>query len=415
MVLGQENVAVGAANRPVPWDYGHMLCLSSSVKSMRISLRGFSFSDGDLSTSALSSWNSFPDCFPVQGGLCKPAQEEILFFSTGSVDIPDSWSKIQSNVFTDTVYKTDACQGNGAGRLITVGDSRYEVSLCDILDLNAHFLYDSVNAVMYWRQDSTTILELIFISVASVYFVSALSSNLLHIFKRPSGEALVASGHRTAWLQLGIVVGTVLYCCICAIFVQPGFIVLIQDQILFLQLVLFILVETLGQLGLALPEACLQQKLLSHSEFVYDRGLRIMGVQVPPVKVLMQVLTKPVASDSEGYVSILTTCLMFLSCRVHYSFDTPYLLFLVVIFGTRSVYKLFRVLDESTSPCLVEIGLQVFDVYVYASLLGNGIGASSATPMDASVVLQGTALGTLVLGFLLWRYKLWCDVHAPPV
>lgn len=386
----------------MPWNLGDLLLLRSRFRALRLSVRGFSYSNAPLSEDALSHWNHFKACFPAPGALCKPRESDMLFFSTGVVDIPDSWVQIEGNAYTETVHRLGACENNGGGRVVTVGDTRYEVSLCDILDMNMHFIHDGVNQVMHWKQDTTPVLELLVVALLSVFFVSALSHNLLKIFQRhsvppPSEED--KDSHKTAWLQLLCVLVTVVYCFVSIFGIHSGLVVLENDQALFIQLCVFILAEILCQILLAIPEAHARQaKIESKNEFIIEQW-DLEG------RVLMEVLAVPVASDRDGYVSILTACLLLISCRVHYSFDTPYLVFLVVIFGTRSMYKLLRIIDQQTHPTAIELFLQMLDLYVYASLLGNGLTPASYSPLDASMVIQSVALASLVLGYLLWQYK----------
>lgn len=382
----------GAVPAPLPWHLGSMLVHIQQSVALRLSLRGLLFSKSPILESAIEQWSKFDECQPTAECLCTTTQN-LTFFSTTHVDIADTRDNMTQNAYTKIALygDVDVCQSSTAGRTVKVGDSQYEVSLCDILDLNMHFVYDPHSSTMYYKQDKSSVVELILVAVVSIFFVSSLSHNLITIFSPASTETSSHSKRQQTRIQAAMVLCTLVYCIAYFVWVAPGFLLTNADTVLCLHLCLFIILEGLGQVWIAYCNA------------EYKAG-------EPLAKTLLHAMATPVHPDSDGYVSILTACLLLLSCRVHYTFDTPYLQVLVVVFGTRSVYKLFRVLHGVTIAkcrplCVVEYCLQVVDVFIFSSLLGNGIALSTYTDLDGLLATQTTYFFALCLGCLLWLLR----------
>lgn len=396
-----DHLTAHETSRGISWNIGEIQLLRSRFRTLHISVRGLSYTNVPLSHQSLQTWNRFTNCFPVNDALCKPAKQNMLFFSSNVVDIPDSWSQMEANIYTDMVFNQSACQKNGGGRIVTPEDTRYEVSLCDILDMNMRFLYDGVDNIMYWKQDNTSLVELICVSILSIYFVSSLSHNLLHIFQKES----IKTSHETLWVQLIVVLATTLYIYINLFIVNTGMLVLHTDQVLFIQLCLFIFVEICGQAVLAIHTRgndvnTIHEFTVKHFEW--------HNAWYKQVNALMQIFPAPVPHNRDGYISILTACLLLISCRVHYTFDTPYLSFLVVVFGTRSIYKLLRIIDKTHDPGKIEYFLWFIDICIYASLIGNGLLPASINEVQLMTNVHTSFFISFVFGFLLWYYKVSC-------
>lgn len=377
-----------------------MLLILLQSNTIRFSIRGMHFTTAPLIEHAMHGWHRISQCHRARKALCRSA-DDMAFFSTSTVDIPDSWSNMTSNILTDTVRELNACQSSSSGREVRVGDSEYEVSLCDIYDMNMHFLYEPATATMYFRRDFSSIFELIVIALVSIFFISALSHNLVTMFadKAQSPQSKMSQ----ARLQAGMVIATLGYFIIFFAILAPSFIITQTDTVLAVHLCLFIILEALGQLTLSHLMHDVACESVEWSAYMpYQRDNSVFDI-------FMRAVSIPVHPDNDSYISVLTACLLLLSCRIHFTFDTPYLTFLVVVFGTRSFYKLFRVLEGSTAsgrPITgLEIFLQIIDVFVFCSLLGNGIAYATVNAYDSSISSQSTAFFSLCFGALLWLMR----------
>ena len=104
-----------------------------------------------------------------------------------------------------------------------------------------------------------------------------------------------------------------------------------------------------------------------------------------------------------SFVSPLTACLLLLAARIHYSFDTPYTVMLVVVFGVRNWYKFLATQCKPTTRR--ESVLFGLDLVVYVAMLTLGVRHNAATELESAadeVVIF--ALSTL-LGTLLYIYS----------
>lgn len=378
-----------------------MLVHIGQSTSLQISLRGLLFSKSPLLSWALDHWHVTENCFPTTDSLCS-TQQALSFFSTGEVDIADSWSNMTENAFTRLVREEKVCQSATSGRMVKVGDSSYEVSLCDLQDLDMRFVYDGSADKMYYRQDTSSVSELIIVAIASIFFVSSLSHNLITIYSNSTAMSSTTGKLQQSRIQAVMVLATLVYFMVYFAISFPGLLVLQADVTLAAHISIFIILEACAQVWVAYSreEEKRAQQRKTGDEIKQVGFLQSIG----------QVITVPVHPESDGYVSILTASLLLLSCRVHFTFDTPYLQILVVVFGTRSIYKLFRVLHGKTIAdcrclCTVEYLMQVIDMFIFSSLLSNGIAISTHTALDALLAMQTTCFFSLCFGALLWLLR----------
>ena len=398
---------IDSLSQPLPWAYGNMLNVLSQTHFVRFSVRGILFSRSPLAGVASSHWHKMQPCVPSRSSLCS-TNENLSFFSTKEVDIADSWANMTMNAFTALALSEGSCQSSSSGRSVRVGDTKYEVSLCDIYDLNMHFVYNPSEQTMLYRQDESSVFELIVIALVSIFFISALSHNLISIFS-PTQEAHDVK-IRQARLQAAVVTLTWAY--YVYFFSYPGADMLLTatDITLAVQICLFILVEAVGQIVVAQLQHDPMQDMSREAQLQHD-PMQDMSRDDSTWTYLSNLFSIPVHPDGDGYVSILTASLLLLSCRLHFTFDTPYLNVLAIVFGTRSFYKLFRVLDGRTAGrngralFIIEYLLQVFDMYLFASLLGNGVALATPTNLDGLLALQLTAFFSLCCGCLLWLIR----------
>ena len=379
-----------------------MLVHLGQSTSLQVSLRGLLFSKSPLLAWALAHWEKMENCHPAADTLCATGRA-LSFFSTGRVDIADSWSNMTENAFTKLVHGGTVCQSSASGRTVKVGDSSYEVSLCDLQDLNMRFVYDAQASAMYYRQDTSTVTELIIVAIVSIFFVSSLSHNLITIYSSSATAPSPESKLQQSRIQAVVVLATLVYFIAYFLASAPGLLVLEADVTLAVHICVFIILEAMAQVWVAHvheTEKQKQEKKEQSADLRQTNFLHSIG----------RVITIPVHPESDGYVSILTASLLLLSCRVHFTFDTPYLQILVVVFGTRSIYKLFRVLHGQTiadcrALCLVEYLMQIIDMFIFSSLLSNGIAVSTHTELDALLATQTTCFFALCFGALLWLLR----------
>ena len=276
--------------RPLAWDYGRMFNLMTASHFVRITARGMQFSENSPRIVGSAKWNALR-CDVRADALCEH-NTTLMFFPNGVVDIPPNSQAIQ-NIYTSN-FPDGACTNPHSKRLMRVNDERYEVSLCDLVDANLDVVYDTVQGMLYWRQDTTLTVEYILISMLGIYFMSCISGNAISVASKSRPQNL---GRYNIVLVLGVWLYMVSYLSI----TQTSSIVTHDDLALCLSLMFYVATEG----WVAWHNSCLVTlKLLSG-------------------------------------ISIYTACLMLLAFRIHNTFDNPYNGILTMMFGTRSFIKYF--------------------------------------------------------------------------
>jgi hypothetical protein len=88
------------------------------------------------------------------------------------------------HAFLEHFNNSSPCTYAASNREIATSDTRYEVSLCDLLNANLDFVLTKDR--VFWRQDSTTADEYVLFSLLGIILVSQLASNIMHIINRGS-------------------------------------------------------------------------------------------------------------------------------------------------------------------------------------------------------------------------------------
>jgi len=111
-------------------------------------------------------------------------------------------------------------------------------------------------------------------------------------------------------------------------------------------------------------------------------------------------------SALRSFISPLTACLFLLLLCVYYTFDTPYMLPLTILFGTRNWYKVLCVrIDGTLAQGWTDKMLLLLDLAVYATLLTAGIQQHAPSTVDGQCdKIMTLALSTL-MGTVLFVYS----------
>ena len=263
---------------------------------MRISAYGIQFIKspdafpGKNTLHVSNFWNTMR-CVPTHDAFCRVQDaSEMLLFPTTTVDIPDDWSNIKSNSYIRSFPADSACHGN-TGRSILVNDTRYEISLCDLLDSNIDFVWHN-DGSLWWRQNRITTIEIVLIVIFSLYCINCVANNIVHMIHRNSLSS-EESNHVLSRTQFVLFLGAFLYI-ILVLFLELQHITFEHEMFLANILVIFVVLE-----GIVL-----------YSKFKNAHG-----------------------------ISVITSLLFLLSFRVYLSFDNPYSIILAILFATRSNYK----------------------------------------------------------------------------
>lgn len=341
---------------------------------IRITARGVQHYTRSDFTIEKSAWHTV-SCVPTATALCaENTQSQMLYFDSGEVDVPDDWGLLMEtkNSFLERFPNGTSCKSTFTGRTLKIGDVRYELSLCDLLDSNIDIVLRPHENVLHWRVNSMSIPEYVGIALISVYLIASLSHNLVNILTHAAVSEDERAKRRVAMkVQLTIVSIVLAYCLV--YFAYSFFsctdcagmhIITTSDQILSGHILTLSIVDTI---------------------FLWK----------------YRHLLKP---DHAGNISLLTSCLLLLLVRVYETTDTPYLSTLVCFFGTRSIYKILSVMHDTSSH--VERVTQICDAYVFSSLLGNGIWYKAHDTLSAIIMQAQILLISSLAGVFLYTYKI---------
>ncbi len=337
----------------LPWNYGRLFLQRLSANYVRVTPRGVQFSTmTTMNEQAVSAavWNTHA-CAPTAHALCRVDRGLVLFPDT-VVDVPYDFSQIPSNAFL-TEFPTGACTSPSSARIVNLSDTQYEVSLCDLMDANLDVVFDTRSDMVYWRMDRTSALEYVGVSIASVYFISCISVNVVRLAR---GDTLALTA-----VDNSMLVGLILYVLVGLIWDKGGLQPLITAH-------------DVGLAWMLLAYVCLELVVISSPRITAALHLKHTD-------------TKIISG-----VSLYTTAVMLLAMRVHYTFDNPYTSVLAVMFGTRSFVKLFAMRKLGLSTLAVAC-----DMAVFCGVLWVGTGLSASSEFEGCLMQQTVVVASLLL------------------
>lgn len=349
----------------ISWDVGRMYLMLLNSRFMRITTRGVQFSFfSDLKMLNKAYWNEL-DCFPVRGALCEETSG-MLLFPSGTIDIPNDLSDLKSNPLLNAFDNRKLCFQENSHRVLLPSDTRYELSLCDLLDSNLDIIYDKANNKLWWHVDDTPYYELIFIFCSALYLMSCVSVNIVRLAKKKQYQA--------TRVEICVVCAVIVFSILSWIFGGLRFLVSSSDVLMLWTLIVFSVVESAASLDVMLFQTAAPEEL----------SRTVQGISLP------------------------LACLLLLTARVHYSFENPYTPVLTVIFGVRSWTKflsfnaplaLFR-----THMDFGRIAKRAFvhgvDMTCFCMLLNN-IGRSAHDKFDVIQEQAAVAVFSILGGTLL--------------
>ena len=363
---------------PLSWTRGLLFIQRMGAGFIRINSRGIQYYLGDeLSTWALPSEWTRASCTVTQEGLCQETQAgRMLYFPEQEAALPDDFSLLTTNDYLRKIesgVNGSACSSSDSGRQIVVGDRRYELSLCDLFDSKLDIVYDSVHQHVYWRQETTPFWFYMLISLIGIYLISSISQNIVRLFpqapdedKKDDPQPKPNRGHN--YIQQGIILLTVL--------------LLEADFWFFTKSWTYLLTQQ-------------DYDLSRHLTFYILYGLAY------------QFLSDD--TTHRNCVSVITATLLLLSCRIHHTFDNPYIMVLSILFGIRSLYKFFDVDISLVSPTTTHSNSHawlVIDWLTFVSVLTNGVSQTSLHTFDDFIKQSTTLLVSTLVAVPLFMYHI---------
>lgn len=369
---------------PYPWTAGFLYTTWLRSALLRVSARGVQMVSGLPRANILEAegWHA-AQCLPTTTALCNfsigghlgPANTpptNMLLFPTGAVDVPDNFHSLTANghAFLQYFNNSSPCSYSASQRDIVTRDTRYEVSLCDLLNANLDFVLTKDR--VFWRQDKTTTAEYVLFSLLGIFIVSQLTSNIMHIIQRGGGK--IKAKQQQAMPKTSRnrqTVSTIAHPAIYAAFLlattifltvrtwrqAAQYIVTRQDRAVALTLTLFTWVQYMQHYalvlwsGLAAFNAWLTHNSQKHTGYTplapwhsIDATDEATGYEEGDV---------PNDTEEEHFTdrsfSLLIALLLLLILQVYFTTDTPYSTLMVTLFLARSTHKLLQTTKRQSS------------------------------------------------------------------
>lgn len=388
-------------NRVLPWSYGHMLAMVLQSRFVRITSRGVQFSfNSDLNIINRGAWNLLP-CKHSAAALCEEPDSQMQVFPTGVVDVPGNFALLQQNSLLQK-FDNNLCHSPHSGRLLKVNDTRYELSLCDLVDSHLDIIYDRSSDQLWWHEDTTSVAEMVLIFATAVYLMSCVSVNIVRLSQH---KPYVANSG-----ELLIVFAVLLYTIISRAALGLRLFVSTEDEILLWTLVIFACLEWGITVRSFFQRTAREKQTKVHPDTQYS-----VAALDDPQDVARWVQSGSIVDPADSSlarnnavqgISMPLSCLLLLTARVHYSFENPYTAVLTVLFGVRSWTKFLSFNEPNAikaqhfSVVCQRLLVHVVDMASFCLLLHN-VGRSAHDSFEvlqeqASVALIAVLGGTIL-------------------
>jgi len=361
---------------PFSWNTGFMYSILLESSFIRINSRGIQYSQTPLVELDEDKWKKAA-CAPTEDALCAFVKDstKMLLFPTTKVDIPDKFGDLNPSThyflkdFSGTDYSP--CTYKNSNRDIKVGDNRYEVSLCDVLDANLDFVLDLETDTVYWRQDKTPTLLYIIYSILAIYLISLMTNNIINILTKykhdkvtnqspdaqensktgldASNKTLLKSIKDNSYVIF--LLSTLLFLSIMAVNESHKSKTLVtqQDRDTVMILVVYVSVQFLYHYYLYFFRMC--QVHIKGKNETNEEDYQETRKLIPKTNSTLTDIQYDQTSRDERDTSfsLLVAFILLLIMLVYKTFDTPYLTLMTTLFLMRSWLKLFLFRHETQS------------------------------------------------------------------
>lgn len=358
--------------RALQWDEGVLL-------SHRVGAHAMQVTSSTLQTFATDclylgpAWQQFT-CLPASASLCMSPDASISLIGTDPVTTPREVAELLPRSALLREFNGIICGADDSGRTVGTSDT-YTVSMCDLVDGQLRFLLQNSDSggTVYWIRDTTDIVTYGVLSVIALYAATSLAQNISSLISK-SAAAIVVKENKTvphASFMPSLAVVNVAASVICVVVLlslcqeHAHHYVSRHDVALFYLLLLFLVADVVL---LVLKEAGKPRE-----------NTRNFGHQI----------------------GLSTAVLLLVTLRIHNTFDTPFLLVLTGIFGTRAACKFLQHIHDSlcADPTTMNLVSVLLDLFVWCSLLAYSL-AHCSDVLDDLAVATNVVLA-LMLGLAM--------------
>ena len=172
-------VRLKQASMPLSWNTGLFLDIRLRASHVIVTSNAISYFRNDALNDLLAAgWHSFT-CAHSDDSLCLHSAE-LDFFNAKFVQEPYVYTRALQQQYA---VGKDICRRQSARQ--AVNNSRYTVSMCDLIDTRGQFvlLEQAEKRVLFFKADSTSLLEYAMLAVVCLYAVATLANHAILLIK----------------------------------------------------------------------------------------------------------------------------------------------------------------------------------------------------------------------------------------
>lgn len=405
------------------WNEGFFSRVMSTAVMLRISERGlYSIEHAVLKnlTAAVERGSWFSQrCIPALHALCEENNTaKMQYFNQKRISVPENWQDMlmlaqqSQNQYLLLYNNSFPCAESGYKRVVSVGDSQYELSVCDLLESKLDILYNTKTMQIFWRQDNTSYLQYLLLGFIGIYLTSCIANNIVYVLQIDNISERIAKKVTEQDKLLDEQS--------CRSFLRHNFTEKYDEIISHLNFdngkPSFVKLKLMRQNMILLPLLVyLTWQILIVSDFIILQSDQVASVLL---LIFMWVEYAAVNLKADVYtsynVSLICAMLFLISVRIHYTLDNPYLLVLCIIFGIRSFFKFFAYCcyeakvhsEQNFLISCVRVVLRVYDFLVFSYLVENGISISEPDSILAEIRKSIVMFVSFILGAILFLFHL---------
>ena len=335
------------------WDEGVLLSYRMTATAMQVSASTLQlYADDTLFFGP--AWSAF-DCSATTAALCVSAHTGLALMGTQAVTTPSNIAALlpRSQLLRD--FDGVVCNSDHTGRSMGEGDV-YTVSMCDLVEGALRFVIH--DARVHWIRDNTGVVDTVVLSVIALYAASNLAQHLSALMS----IAAPRSGYARAL--------NVLACVVCAAVL------------------------------LGMCESHREYYVSGQDVDLYHMLLVYLGLDV----ILMTLKSAGPRDSARNFghqIGFSTTLLILSTLRLHNTFNTPFLLVLVGIFGTRTLCKVLQHIHDGMSlrAGYINLASVLVDLGAWCWLLAYLLAHCSTVQQHLAVAVNVTV--ALLLGLAM--------------
>lgn len=369
---------------PLQWHHGPLFTTRLTSDLLRVSKYNIQWYSINQQVSSMRNWNVMP-CHPVLDSLCevKDRDTNMLLFPTTQVDIPLDFRHLKLPAAYKNVANISSCDSATSNRQLSFNDTRYEISLCDLVDGALEFVLDLDSERVFWRQNTMHSGWLIFLTLASLFFFTKVCEHSVDLVSGRRAEF----SHTTSSFPLFTVAWFGL-----ETWRDRSFLLSVEEFNLQLLLIAYVFFKTLRPL-IARIRLMLTMR---NSSSTHDDEIKPL-LEIHPT-------TESLLDDNVAVGALIATQLV-LTANMHFTYDTPFLSILVFFFGARSFLKFVNHVQchmlKKIAIASMRTLLLLFDTVVFVALLDTAVRISAVNSQSYIMHTSSLILLSILTGSLM--------------